>query len=543
MTSLLESQSCWLQFVINAQEDQQKLPTSLLRVDLRRLILWLCLFFVVLALGNSLHAAYKVQHGLLLAHGLDTNRAYAEKLAHTTDSFLVASAQVLEAAALDVTESQLELVAIRKELDQLSSVTDAFSALIVVDISGKVIAAKPNNAFFNSLSEAPRASELLNARQTTAISGPFKGPRGSWMTLIAHPVFSSEGGYAGFVGGTVLLQSGSALQNTLGKLDYQEGTYFYIVDEKGTVVYHPAQDLIGSRSKDIRSVPTMLRGKAGTQHSSAIDLDGQVVSYASIPFVNWGVVAQRPTKLALSNIDEMFLRTFYYSLPLFIISLLAIWWLSRFIAYPLRELAEVAGNLDNRANFLRIRFIKGWYTEAAMIREGLMHSFSAVGSRMRKLSLEGRTDPLTGVVNRRGLDTAIEEMNETVQSVAVVMIDVDHFKAVNDEFGHAVGDDVLKAITALITAEARKEDVVARMGGEEFVVLLPGTRPDPARRFAERLRSTIEQTRFDSVGSVTISLGVACCPGNAEDLHSTLAMADAALYRAKATGRNRVHLA
>src|SRR5690606_19302185 len=156
------------------------------------------------------------------------------------------------------TESQLELVAIRKELHQLASVTDSFNALIVVDISGKIIAAKPSNTFFNSLSEVPQARELLNARRTTAISGPFKRPNGSWMTIIAHPIFSSEGDYAGFVGGTVLLQSGSALQNTLSKLDYQEGTYFYIVDEEGTVVHHPTQDLIGTRSKDIRSVSTML---------------------------------------------------------------------------------------------------------------------------------------------------------------------------------------------------------------------------------------------------------------------------------------------
>src|SRR5690606_5581164 len=145
-------------------------------------------------------------------------------------------------------------------------------------------------------------------------------------------------------------------------------------------------------------------------------------------------------------IDELLLRTFYYSLPLFVISLLAIWWTSRFIAYPLRELAEVAGTLDNGANFLRIRFIKGWYVEAAMIREGLMQGFSAVGQRLHKLSLEGRTDPLTGLVNRRGLDTAIEELKETAQSVAVVMIDIDHFKAVNDQFGHAAGDEVLKAL-------------------------------------------------------------------------------------------------
>src|SRR5690606_18908190 len=135
----------------------------------------------------------------------------------------------------------------------------------------------------------------------------------------------------------------------------------------------------------------------GTQPTGVAESEDQIVSQAAIPFANWKVIAKRPTALALSRIDELFLQTFYYSLPLFIASLLAIWWLSRFIAGPLRELAEVAAHLDNRANFRRIRFIKGWYVEAAMIRQGLLQSFSAIRNRMRKLHLEGTTDPLTGV--------------------------------------------------------------------------------------------------------------------------------------------------
>lgn len=520
---------------------QKKLFKSLFRVDLRRLILWLCLFFVILALGNSLYAAHKVQHGLLLRHSFDTHRAYAEKLAHVTDSFLESSAGVIQAAALDVSQSQLDPAAIQQELDQLASVTDAFNAVIVVDKSGKVTASKPDTDLLNFVLEAPQARQLLNAHESTAVSGVFKGPSGRWLTIIAHPVSTSDGGYAGFVGGIVFLQSGSALQQALRELRVQVGAYFYIVDEDDAVVYHPAQELIGSPIEDMESGPQVLPGAAELQSSSGLESDDQLVSYAPIHFANWVVIAKRPTRLALSNLDELFLQTFYYSLPLFIISLLAIWWLSRFIAYPLRELAEVAGNLDNRANFSRIRFIKDWYVEAAMIREGLLRSFSAVGSQMRKLSLEGRTDPLTGVVNRRGLDTAIGKLAETAQSVAVVIMDVDYFKAVNDDFGHAAGDEVLKAITVLIKAIARKEDLVARIGGEEFVVLLPETSLDSARRFADRIRSTVEHTHFENVGNVTISLGVACCPEHANDLHGALKMADAALYRAKAAGRNRVY--
>lgn len=520
------------------------MPKSLFRVDLRRLILWMCLFFVLLALGNSLHAAYQVQRGLLLQHGLDTNRAHAEKLAHVTDSFFQSSAQVLEAAALDVTESRLDPAATQAELDQLASVTDIFNAIIAVDLSGKIFAARPEGAFLvDTHLQASQARQLLNGQEAAVISGAFKGPNNRWLSIIAHPIFSPDGSYAGFVGGAVHLQGGSALQNALDKLHYQDGSYFYIVDGMGTVVYHPKQDLIGSSFKDMEPVPAVLRGDSGTQRTTDGESNDELVSYVPIPFGNWGVVAQRPTEVALFNIDKLFLRTFYYSLPVFIISLLTIWWLARFIARPLHELAGVAANLDNRANFSRIRFIKGWYVEAAMIRQGLMESFLAVRSRIHRLHLEGTTDPLTGVVNRRGLDTAIEKLMEAAQNVAVVMVDVDNFKSVNDKHGHAVGDEVLKTITGLIMAEARREDVVARMGGEEFVILLPETGLDPARRFAERLRSAVEQAHFDNVGNLTISLGVACYPAHGADVNDSLVLADAALYRAKAAGRNCVHLA
>src|SRR5690606_8125068 len=105
----------------------------LFRIDLQRLILWMCLFFVFLSLGNSLHAAYQAQRGLLLQHSLDANRAYAQKLAQVAGSFLKSSAQTLEAAALDITDSGLDPVATQKELDQLASVTDTFNVIFAVN--------------------------------------------------------------------------------------------------------------------------------------------------------------------------------------------------------------------------------------------------------------------------------------------------------------------------------------------------------------------------------------------------------------------------
>ncbi|MGE4369159.1 MAG: sensor domain-containing diguanylate cyclase [Burkholderiaceae bacterium] len=517
---------------------------SIFRVDLRHLILWMSLFFVLLALGNGLHAAYQVQYGVLLDHNLETNRAYAEGLAQVTDSFLQSSTHVLEAAALDIMENNLDPTATQNELDQLASVTNAFVAVFAVDASGKIFAAQPQDGFKVGTSLASnQALRMFNGSGDIAVSSPFQGPKNRWLSLIARPLFSSEGQPAGLVGGVVHLENDSALQNALSKYHYQEGSYFYIIDSHGMVVYHPDRNLIGTWLNDSAPVKAALRGGVGTQQTGENTATDEIISFAPIPFANWVVISQRPTDVVLSPITNLFLQTAYYSLPLFIASLLAIWWSARLIAQPLHELADVAATMDNQANFSRIRFINGWYVEAALIQKGLMESFSVIDNRMRRLHREGSTDPLTGVVNRRGLDAAIDAMKEQVREVGVVMLDIDHFKAVNDNHGHAAGDDVLKSVTTLIRAEARRKDIVARMGGEEFAILLPDTGLESARHFAERLRARIEQTYMEGAGYVTASLGVACYPLHGVSIHDSLNQADAALYRAKDAGRNCICLA
>lgn len=119
------------------------------------------------------------------------------------------------------------------------------------------------------------------------------------------------------------------------------------------------------------------------------------------------------------------------------------------------------------------------------------------------------------------------------------MYDLDHFKRVNDTFGHDTGDDVLRAVTEVVTANIRAVDVAARWGGEEFLVLMPQSDLAAARGASEKLRQVIEQHRFDKVGTVTVSFGVTQFVPQ-DDLNVLLKRVDDALYRAKENGRNRV---
>ncbi len=167
-----------------------------------------------------------------------------------------------------------------------------------------------------------------------------------------------------------------------------------------------------------------------------------------------------------------------------------------------------------------------------------------------RLTQQSATDGLTGIGNRRAFDTVLpQEVRRAscnADSIALIMIDVDYFKAYNDSYGHSAGDDCLRRVAALIEGAVRRPpDFAARYGGEEFCVLLPGTQWDGARRVAESIRAAVHgaRIRHDSspFGHVTISLGVSCLippPGfNEAEL---VGMADLALYRAKETGRNTV---
>jgi diguanylate cyclase (GGDEF)-like protein len=155
-------------------------------------------------------------------------------------------------------------------------------------------------------------------------------------------------------------------------------------------------------------------------------------------------------------------------------------------------------------------------------------------------------DALTGVLNRRAfLDLAERDLARAAREgapFAVLMLDIDHFKSVNDRFGHQAGDRALADFAARVKAGARPSDLVGRYGGEEFCVLLPATAPAEAQAVAERLRAAIAASPLGGLpGTVTVSIGVAACtsPG-CWSLAAITERADAALYAAKGTGRNRV---
>jgi diguanylate cyclase (GGDEF)-like protein len=164
-----------------------------------------------------------------------------------------------------------------------------------------------------------------------------------------------------------------------------------------------------------------------------------------------------------------------------------------------------------------------------------------------KLRNQALRDPLTGLYNRRYMEDTLQRFVRLAErenrEISLLMIDLDHFKRLNDERGHAFGDQVLRETAVVLVSSLRETDVVCRYGGEEIVVIMPDCPPERAVDKAEHLRLSISELSNSHGASITASFGVASVPHTSQTLPDVLAAADAALYKAKQNGRNQVVMA
>jgi diguanylate cyclase len=201
----------------------------------------------------------------------------------------------------------------------------------------------------------------------------------------------------------------------------------------------------------------------------------------------------------------------------------------------------------NRQDELRFLQAQGSMEDLKKNLQTMTAEINRVQERARTLEREVLMDSLTGIHNRRAYEQRIHEefarYSRYGMTYSLVLFDVDHFKKLNDQYGHRAGDKCLKEIINRVKSCTRNTDFIARYGGEEFVIVLTGTNKEGAYVVAEKVRAVIERTRFcfqDKTLPVTISLGVAEISPSDRDVDSVFARADNAMYRAKGEGRNRV---
>lgn len=218
---------------------------------------------------------------------------------------------------------------------------------------------------------------------------------------------------------------------------------------------------------------------------------------------------------------------------------------------PLRSLMITPSEYALEGATLALAILLAWALVDWPVALALIVGITLVMHRnvlIRQLRDNARTDSKTGLLNAAGWSTEadgeLSRATRTATPTSLLVIDLDYFKAFNDAYGHLAGDEILRAVADTISAEVRSYDIVGRFGGEEFVVLLPGTSGAETAHVAERIRCRVASLTLPTTDArLTVSIGVAVVPEHASTLNELLHSADMAMYAAKAAGRNRVALA
>lgn len=356
------------------------------------------------------------------------------------------------------------------------------------------------------------------------------------------------------------------------------GTDLWVLDRNGRVILGPR---LGVAPFDPVRLGAMTEEGRGT-FAATIAGETQLAGFASAakgersenaigdPGLGWIVVAMRPEAQILAPVHHSIHALLGLGAGIALLGLALAWSLGYRAAAPLRRMTAAMGRIgpDTDATTLPRLDEAQEFAAVAAALSALLGRLGAVERELSDATLRSTrvaafyrrqiedlrqaagTDMLTGLLNRRGFAGPAEEAFEQARAgrrgVAVLVADIDHFKRVNDQHGHDAGDAVIRHVGALLAEAVRGSDTVARFGGEEFVLLLVGLGLSEAAHIAERLCTAVRNAEIAHGGrvmAVTVSIGVATVSAGDPDIEAAIARADAALYEAKARGRDRVGVA
>ncbi|MDW2112060.1 sensor domain-containing diguanylate cyclase [Vibrio sp. 1731] len=421
------------------------------KLNLRNLIVTLCVFSVLVTLINAFYSIYRVQRDLIINNTLESNRVYAQKMSEMTDSFIESSMSQLKYSANVLKDKMHDAQLLDKEAERLRTQTKSFNSVVVVNAKGVIISVSPETLQVKGVRlVGERKRQSLNA-QAPVVTEPFISPAGNYLLTISYPIFSQSNEYLGYIGGTIYLEKENILAELLSQHAYKDGSFLYVVDESNTLIYHPDQSRVGEVIDDNEAIKAVTMGQSGNKeivNSRGVEM---LAGYAPVKSSGWGIVAQRPKSMTLSVLDEQMWNVFLKSIPIGLLTLLLIWFLSLLISRPLWQLAgAVRGVEEHSSSIDDLKLVKSWYFEVSHLKLSFLKAFGIVSKTIDKLQLDTLTDSMTGLLNRRGLDKVLGLFKQENTAFSVLALDIDHFKSVNDNYGHDVGDNLLREFAQLM---------------------------------------------------------------------------------------------
>lgn len=509
------------------------------KIRLRTLITALSTGAVVLTGTMLLCIMIVFQRDSIEESTVQNNIAYARKLADTTDRYLTiaqselrwSSGQIHDLSASD------ELV---READRLRLQSGFFNSVVIVNSERVVRATSPESLGLVGKILTSDASIRAVKNQVASISDPFISASGNYVVFLSQPIFSEHGVYLGYMGGTIYLKKYSILSDILSQHFYPPETDVKIVDGNGMVVFSHDPDTVGTVENISPEIHYQLNSSQSGKLSLANNNRDYVAGFARLRQTDWSIWISGSEKEVDALVNHSVKKIVgFITLVVFFVAILMIY-LGTLVATPLERLANaVKAGSSQRSDPSVLQNIKGWYYEAQELKEAVKQNLISTQTKLKAFSEQAIKDPLTGLYNRRGFEKMYESISSGKQ-VNIIAIDIDHFKQVNDRFGHDAGDKVLQELATLLKEICRENDFICRFGGEEFVVVIPEKKSDEVIDIAERIRKQTETTIFPFVGHLTLSAGVASSQYFGEDINELLRRADEFLYVAKRSGRNAV---
>ncbi len=456
-----------------------------------------------------------------------------------------------------------------------------FASLSYVDVKGKMLAYKvANDISFRKKVVSPylftTERSFLFVRQTEKqyVSGIKPSPFNAKPTIImGMPVFDSRDKLMGVLLAELRV---SLIEKLRTQIKFGKRGHSAIVDQNGRVIAHPNPDWM-VEMKDLSSWPVvqaMMAGKQGvTEFYSSFIKKDMVAGYAAVPGTGWGIMVPQPKGEVAAQVNEFMYSNYLWGglglIAAIIIGVLISCWITR----PINRLATASQQLlDNdlsgdiaypsdyeprearQLGFAMKSLVRGLQRskdEVAELNRNLQHRVNDATKRLRvannKLQETVKSDFLTSLVNRRYFEMDLSDVllhkKEDLDHVSILLFDIDNFKAINDKYGHAAGDEVLTQVARKVEQFMRSGDVVARYAGDEFVLRLCCDRRVAMSR-ANQIRQAIEDLHIlwrNTYLQVTVSIGVYSEILSDElDVRNILHKVDIAMYEAKKRGRNCV---
>ncbi|WP_313150647.1 sensor domain-containing diguanylate cyclase [Lysinibacillus capsici] len=510
------------------------------RLKLKHLIMGVAMAAFFLTSIGSVWGGYRMNIDSIKENTLETNRVYAQKLASTADSYLNEAFQILGYSADQVRTKMDDEQVLNQETERLRLQNQMFNSVVITNSKGLVLSVSPPSIEIKGeILTSIGAKEAL-AKKTPIISKPYEAMTGRLIIFISHPIFSESNEYLGMIAGTIYLKEPNAFKTLLGEHYSKDGSYVYVVDSDGRVIYHQDPSRINDIVTKNKVVQAVTSGKDGAQLVENTKGVKMLAGYSAVASTGWGVVAQKPLEVALAPSFDRVQEVIIKSVPLMLFSIIIVLWAATRIANPLQQLASLTEESLDKKNVEGLKSVSGWYFEAYSLKNALVRSLSFLHGQVSFFKDQSTVDPLTGITNRRTMDSMLAEWLASKVPHVIILLDLDHFKSVNDTYGHAVGDKVLQFLARQMESVAREGDVCCRYGGEEFIMLLPNTTVEEAKLVAEQLRKTLADTVSPCGRPITLSAGIASYPVMANTTEALIEAADDALYLAKQEGRNQV---